>query len=860
MKLKSRRQKDRRTAGTNRELALLAKSIVAAVALLGGEAAMAATYADCLQYGGTKVCRPPKMTPWRIGWGSIYYSGVAPPGESIKPYCRTATTNFIAEGRPNAARDKYLQYVNETLILDCNLDIAGYSVMTNCDTQPEAVIPFDVTIANRPTSPYSGKNVISLPGCEVRMWSQIYPDSYYLMPYPWREACESGTAIAAPSGKILCLRDKPEEEDEPPCDRAAGNPIDLATGNKFQAAVDYADGSGNLTFKRYYSSQQYARGSLDGGWSSEYDGRIVHTRDPSVVGGAEWISVYRGTGGAIELQPTQVAGGFVRYSKWVTLRATVLRDTSSAITGYLVNHRGNLERFDAFGRLERIVRKDGYTRTLAYDDNDTRSRVVSVTDSFGRKLDFFYDDTPNSKSWHIDRMKTPSGAEFQYIYNDAGPLTRLMEVRKPDGKKVSYEYDLNGRLTGIVDELGVRASEFGYGPDGLATTTARAGGVGEVTATRVPGQNDSVAVSATISGVTVSRQYESIGGRLKLARQDNPAGSGCAAASQQVAYDLNGNPSQVDRFGGSRSCATYDLDRNLRLVTIEGLSSSDACSSVLASGAALPAQARKVTQEWHPDFDMPVRVASPMNIATFVYNGQPDPTNGGQIAACAPGAPALPDGKPIAVLCKAFEQATYDADGSQAFGATIDQNAVARLTTFTYNARGQLLTQTDGRGGAVSLTYHPTTGTAVTVGDVQRITPAKGLWLNFGAYNKDGYPTDMSDANGLAYSNAYDSLNRVKQVTVAGKTTGYTYDDKGRMQKVTGFAGEEATLSYDDADRLIGVSDKAGNSITYVLDPASNVVRTEYKDPAGSIKRWIEASFDALNRLSRIKGVMVPRP
>jgi YD repeat-containing protein len=60
-------------------------------------------------------------------------------------------------------------------------------------------------------------------------------------------------------------------------------------------------------------------------------------------------------------------------------------------------------------------------------------------------------------------------------------------------------------------------------------------------------------------------------------------------------------------------------------------------------------------------------VAEPGRLTTSIYNGQPDPFNGGQAASCAPANATFPGGQPIAVLCKEVSQATFDANGARGF-------------------------------------------------------------------------------------------------------------------------------------------------------------------------------------------------
>jgi hypothetical protein len=102
--------------------------------------------------------------------------------------------------------------------------------------------------------------------------------------------------------------------------------------------------------------------------------------------------------------------------------------------------------------------------------------------------------------------------------------------------------------------------------------------------------------------------------------------------------------------------------------------SVNSCLNRIPSGAALPEGARKISYQWHPQLPLKTGIAEPGFITTIVYNGQPDPFNGGATANCAPPDALLPDGSPIAIVCKRVKQATLDSDGSQGFSATIDNN------------------------------------------------------------------------------------------------------------------------------------------------------------------------------------------
>jgi uncharacterized protein RhaS with RHS repeats len=218
----------------------------------------------------------------------------------------------------------------------------------------------------------------------------------------------------------------------------------------------------------------------------------------------------------------------------------------------------------------------------------------------------------------------------------------------------TYRYDNSGKAVATEHANGVALHSLIYNADGSTTVTDPSG------ASRV-------------------HTFQTTLGVVKAVGRSQPAGSGCAASTSAMAYDVNGNIASEDDFNGNRVCKSHDLTRNLESVRVQGLATTQACGAVTAAGAALPSGSRKVSTQWHPDWRLATKTAEPGHITTSVYNGQPDPFAGNAIASCAPSTALLPDGKPIMVLCKTVEQATTDANGSLGFSAALQSGVVNRV-------------------------------------------------------------------------------------------------------------------------------------------------------------------------------------
>ena len=554
-----------------------------------------------------------------------------------------------------------------------------------------------------------------------------------------------------------------------------------------------------------------------------------------------------------------------------------------------------LERYAIDGAIVDLNRARGGVLTYNYSDSSTPANeapiaglLIQVGDSFGRTVKFRYEQPVDaSQSPRVVLITAPDGLIIRLDYDANGYLRTLTW---PDGTVRTFTYEQSGlpwALTGVVDENNKRHSNYTYDNVGRATSTELAGGVDRYTVsypggqaaawsvTEVPGVNILcrehrwVAPTGTTltlpNGQSSAMQAGITQGMVGLTNQSQPAGSGCTASTSAQDYDPNGNVNQIDDFSGTRTCYANDLTRNLQTVRIEGLANTQACSASTPANAALPTGSRKVSTKWHPDWRLSTTVAEPGRITTSIYNGQPDPFNGGAATSCAPSTALLPDGKSIAVLCKQVEQATTDADGHLGFSAGLQSGVANRQTTWTYNQYGQVLTEDGPRtdvSDVTTYTYYSDasfTGEGAAaqghfIGDLQSVTNAAGKVTSYSKYNRHGQLLESTDPNGVLTVNTYDLRQRLLSSTVGGQTTSYAYDPVGQLKKVTLPDASWIGYDYDDAHRQIAVYDHKGNRTEYKLDNAGNRTGETTKDPNGALKRQLSRSIDALGRVQQTTG------
>jgi YD repeat-containing protein len=365
-----------------------------------------------------------------------------------------------------------------------------------------------------------------------------------------------------------------------------------------------------------------------------------------------------------------------------------------------------------------------------------------------------------------------------------------------------------------------------------------------------------VAGQTTITDPLRSTQvhsYTHLNGVNLPVADSQPAGAGCPASSRSRSYDTQGNVTSKIDFNGTKSCHAYDLSRNLETARLDGLGAADACPADIGA-FSIPADAsqRKTTTQWHPAWGLPIKQAEPKKITISVYNGQPDPTAGNATASCAPTTALLPDGSPIAVLCKKIEEATTDATGSLGFNAAV--TGTPRTWTYRYNQYGQMLTARDPLNKLTTYAYYSDTTDQHTMGDLQSVTDSTGRVTQYTRYDKSGRLMQSIDANGTVTDTTYTPRGWVKTVTVtapgaAAQASLYDYDGVGQLKKATLHDAMVLEYTYDAAHRLTSVKDAAGNSVTYTLDSMGNRTGEDLKDPSGSLARNITRAYDALSRV-----------
>ncbi|GHU23659.1 hypothetical protein FACS189497_09610 [Betaproteobacteria bacterium] len=198
----------------------------------------------------------------------------------------------------------------------------------------------------------------------------------------------------------------------------------------------------------------------------------------------------------------------------------------------------------------------------------------------------------------------------------------------------------------------------------------------------------------------------------------------------------------------------------------------------------------------------------------------------------------------------------HGADGKRIFKATFD-------------AQGQLISQTDGKGYTVNLTHDTAThqdlardrrGNTTTYdyddqGNITRLTDPLGGLTTY-TYDAHGNELSVTDPLGRTTTREYDAwggltretdpLGHITQSTYnafghpvqltdpLGRLTQNTYNANGSLTKITDPLGHATTLGYTPQGELTALTDPLGHQTRYSYTTANGkTLKTSETDPAG---------------------------
>ncbi|MGH9315575.1 MAG: RHS repeat-associated core domain-containing protein [Thermoanaerobaculia bacterium] len=560
-----------------------------------------------------------------------------------------------------------------------------------------------------------------------------------------------------------------------PC-TCTGSPCYVASGSFQFSSTDLSIPTAGLPLEvtRSYRSAIFIDGPMGYGWTPSFLSKILLTlylyAPPSTYTRLAYLLMPDGT------RLTFGANSDGTFSPPTGRYDSLVQNTDGTWELTLQRSRTRY-RYGTDGTLSAAVDEFGNTLTFNYDGAGRLQRIAD-TSGTGRYVDVFW-----GADGRVSAVRDHSGRQVQYSYNGQGALTSVVD---PASRTTFYAYT-TGRyaplLTQVSDPWTRAVTTVSYDNGDRARTYTDRGETYTFT------YNVIVQVGPPL--IVATRKQDSAGQRfdytfaMNALITDRPTSLGGVAVHTD--YYSDGSVQQVTDQVGVKTYYTYNTQGSVTSVTRDYQGS------------------QAVRFDYTYDTNFPEKVASitPRDPATGLVN--PD-WQAWRYDYYPPGSPA--------------PGALFHVYRVQNDGATLDT-----LTTYEYNAKGQVTKVTRPLGGATDYGYDSLGNLATVTAPANNDAGTRPV-ATYG-YDAVGRVTSVTDPLGHAAAYTYDGLDRVLTVVLPPPSSGSTLNFT-------------TTYGYDSYDTLTGLV------FTSVTDPNGQVTRQGY-DQFGRLVRAI----DAMGNLTR---------
>ncbi|MHB1678033.1 MAG: DUF6531 domain-containing protein [Sulfuriferula sp.] len=595
----------------------------------------------------------------------------------------------------------------------------------------------------------------------------------------------------------------PDDGSSPLCN--GSDPINGATGNEVLQETDYRSANAQLVFRRTYNSAlgiapMPETSSVGTAWRHSYD-QAVYQSSPTL------LAVTRADGKSYAFH--LLKGLWVSDADVMDTLVQLGRSDHPDGWQYTTQEQA-VERYHADGRLISMTQSNGYAQRLTYSDGTAGAgggyvltgtgeptstvlpsgRLIRVTDSSGRSLQFGYDTSGN-----LVRLVDPAGAVYLYDYDSN---RNLIAITWPDGAKRSYVYEdtrFPHALTGLIDQNGKRYATWAYDADGRAMSSEHANGVDKY----------SLAYAADSPGVPASTTITDPLGSSRIWNFTNvqsvfrnaAVSQACDTCPGNIAlslrYDGNGNIISRTDFDGRVTTYVFDETRNLETRRTE---------------AAGTPQARTIRTSWSPDFRLPLQISETGRVIRYRYDRLGN------------------------VLSQTISDSQNGTSETRLSYTTVaDRTLPNLLKTLSISSNNATETTT--------YSYYPN-------GDLHTASNAQGLVITVTKYDANGHPLSFIDPDGVVTALNYSSRGWLQSKTVGNAVTRYRHDAAGQLTQVNNPDGSIVTFAHDAAHRLTDITDGFGNRIHFTLDAMGKRTDMVYHDASGVAVSGRSTVFDTL--------------
>ncbi len=571
-----------------------------------------------------------------------------------------------------------------------------------------------------------------------------------------------------------------------PCE---GNPINPATGNKFQVETDYIGAATTgLEFRRFYNSQAISdKVSVGKNWTSTYHRGLTSSNNIVKVTAADG-----------RVDTFSLLSGVWKANPDVTAKLTTVIDATNKQIGWkLTTEDDNTEAYDLNGRLLSITTRAGLITLLSYD---AKNNLIKVIGPFGHVIIFTYDDA--GRLTNLKAIQDKYGYfyvhGYEYNYDLNGNL--ISRVVKADGSVYTHQYIYENTtfvnaLTGIIDENGKRFATYSYDDQGRAVSTEHAGGVDKVAVVyNADGSSTVTDARGNVHSYNFMTQFD-------LMKPTKVSGKPVQnIGGKAFSYDANGFLSRRTDWNGNITKFTHN-SRGLETSRTEAFGTS---------------QARTITTIWHTTYHLPTQISEPDRTTVLNYDAKGNLTK-----------KTIKTGTQTRIWTY-----TYNSYG-QVTSVDDPRTDVKDITQYGYDSQGNMISITDALGNVTDIGY-ANNDYDNGDGNPRTIIDPNGLTINID-YQWDGQVRSR-EIGSLINSYFYDDAGQLTETILPDRTySSYVYDDAHRLIE---------TVSKDL--NFIG-----NGKIVYTLDANGNRTKEQVYDSSNKLVRTHSQSFDALNRLAK---------
>ncbi len=559
-----------------------------------------------------------------------------------------------------------------------------------------------------------------------------------------------------------------ENQDERDEQCTAGNPIVVATGEKTQHEVDFANPVNSLlSIERGYRSFRDATSLFGAAWRSNFDYGVTVINHPDF----DEIVLQRGINGSLSLVRATTDDGDTVFVKMGTQRIERLIESPAGWTYFAAN--GQVENYDANGLILSIDNvTTNETIVFVYETIGGVQRLTRVNGNKGGSLKFQY------VGGRINSITDNNGGVYFYSYSYTYDGYVLSGVNFPGNDSKTYHYGSGRLLTGISMN-GTRFATWAYDSQGRAVSSSHGNGVDQVLL-----DYSSVAagyVTETNPKGKQTKFWLSSDDPTKIGEVEGLASSNCIATSSLYTFDDNGYTASTTDPAGNTT--TFERDFAGNIIT-----------EVRAAGQA---QEKTITTQWHAFYNKPKVITEGTLRRNFSYN------NSGQLV----------QEQWVDLATQQTRTTTY----------SYTRNNDGQLIKISVNGPQP--------GSADTIDYHyDNLGRLYQVNNglfvIAQYSNFDGMGQPTLMVDPNGIQISMSyDARGRL-------SQLTKHYPSGDVSTSYTYAVDGQLKEVFSPTGLASILTYDAARRHVSTTLQKGSGMPvkqrFSYDTASNLTATRY--------------------------------